>query len=288
MTKARVLAFDGNYVIMRSWNAFSELSTDDGRPSGALYGYISSYRRFLEKYRPKYLIPLFDYGRSSYRTSIDASYKCDRGAKPDELIAQMDACREFVRLLGGKPYVERNVEADDLAAKIAKEYGGSDYSVLLLSADHDWQQLVGDNVTFLRPRGHGDGEDVITYDKAEERLGWPPERWAEVAAIMGDPGDHVIGIKGYGWKKSLKTVSEHGDLWTAVEEDPKLKPYASTILRNYDLVKLTGDVPSEPVPLEQNRVKRLDASKRNSELVGFLESWGMESFAEMVMSNEFI
>ena len=53
-------------------------------------------------------------------------------------------------------------------------------------------------------------------------------------------------------------------------------------------MKLTGDVPSEPVPLEQNRVKRLDASKRNSDLVGFLESWGMESFAEMVMSNEFI
>lgn len=285
--KSRLLAFDGNYVIMRSNSAFDGLTSPDGRPSGALYGYIASYRRFLEKYRPKYYIPLFDHGRSSYRTSIDASYKSNRKPKPKELIDQMAACREFVRLIGGKPYEEPNVEADDLAAKIARDCGG-DYNVLLLSADHDWQQLVGDGVTFLRPRGHGDGEDVIDYEKAKERLGWPPDRWAEVAAIMGDPGDDVIGLKGYGWKKSLKTVSEHGDLWSAVEEDPKLKPYASTILKNYRLTKLTGEVPSVEVPVEQNRVKRLDASKHNSGLIEFLESWGMDSFVDEVRDGDFI
>lgn len=279
MAKPRLLAFDGNYVIMRSWNAFGDLSAPDGRPSGALYGYIASYRRFLEKYRPKYYIPLFDHGRSSYRTSIDASYKCNRDPKPPELLEQMRACREFVELLGGKPYEEPNVEADDLAAKVAKDCR-SDYSVLLLSADHDWQQLVGDGVTFLRPRGHGDGEDVIDYGKAYERLGWPPDRWAEMAAIMGDPGDDVAGISGYGPKRALKTLIEHGDLWSAVREDPKLEPHASRILMNYDLTRLTGEVPSADVPVEQNRVKRLDGSRRNAALREFLESWGMTSFVE--------
>ena len=287
MTKPRLLAFDGNYVIMRSHNAYQGLNAPDGRPSGALYGYISSYRRFLSKYRPKYLVPLFDHGRSSYRTSIDASYKCNRGPKPPELLEQMRACREFVSLLGGTPYEEPNVEADDLAAKVAKDCH-SDYSVLLLSADHDWQQLVGDGVTFLRPRGHGDGEDVIDYAKAEDRLGWPPDRWAEVAAIMGDPGDDVIGLRGYGWKRALKAVSEHGDLWSAVEEDPKLRPHAARILMNYDLTKLTGDVPTIPVPVEQNRVKRLDGSKRNSALLEFFDSWGMKSFIEAVRDGQFI
>lgn len=285
----RILALDGNYLIMRSNSAFADLTTSDGRSSGALYGYISSFRRFIQKYHPRYVVPLFDYGRSTYRSSIDASYKSDRKAKTPELLAQMDACREFISLIGGTPYFEYGVEADDLAAKIAKDYGhDGEYSVLLLSADHDWQQLVGDHVVLLRPKGRGDGEDVISYDIAEERLGWPPERWAEVAAIMGDPGDHVIGLRGYGWKRSLRAVSEHGDLWTAIEEDPKLKSNAATILRNYDLVKLTGDVPTVPVPLEQNRVKRLDASKRNERLIEFLLSWDMRSFVDMVNDGEFI
>lgn len=283
--KPHLLAFDGNYVIMRSAFAFKEL-TDGEHPSGAVYGYIKTFQDLLSTHQPEVLLPLFDDGRSSYRLAIDNNYKANRGKKDDDLVRQIRACHEFVELTGIKPYIEKNTEADDLAAKTAKECH-EDYFVMLYSKDHDWQQLIGDDVIFLRPKGRGDGYDTISYDKCKEEIDFPPERWAEMAAIMGDPGDNVIGLKGWGWKKSMKAIKKYGDLWTAVIEDPVLKQHSAQILKNYKLTKLDGTVPKEPVPLEQDRVDNLNLTKDNARLMEFLDKWKMHSMMRSIEDGTF-
>jgi 5'-3' exonuclease len=166
--KPRLLAFDGNYVIMRSNYAFRDLSVGD-QPSGAVYGYVKTFQDLLQSYQPEVLLPLFDNGRSSYRLAISEHYKENRGKKDDKLVNQIRACHEFVELTGLKPYIEKNTEADDLAAKTAKDCH-EDYFVMLYSKDHDWQQLTGEDVVFMRPKGRGDGIDIISYDKAKEDI----------------------------------------------------------------------------------------------------------------------
>lgn len=286
--KPRVLAIDGNNFMMRANYAFSDLTLDDGTKSGVVHGYIKLMRTFVNKHTPDYFIPLFDYGRSSYRTSLADNYKGNRTAKSDELVVQMKACREFLRLAGLTPYVERNVEADDLAAKVAMDCSDDNF-VMLVSADHDWTQLTREGkVVHIKPGMRGNADKVCTHDAESEAMGIPVERWPEVAAIMGDGGDNVIGLKGYGWKKSLKLILKYGDVWTACTKDEKLIAHAKQILTNYELTKLDGSVPTKPVPLEQNNMSRVrELIYDNEEVLDFCDRWQLASVKEAIERHEF-
>lgn len=283
--KPRLLAFDGNYVIMRSNYAFRDLSIGD-QPSGAVYGYVKTFQDLLQSYQPEVLLPLFDNGRSNYRLAISEHYKENRGKKDDKLVNQIRACHEFVELTGLKPYIEKNTEADDLAAKTAKDCH-EDYFVMLYSKDHDWQQLTGEDVVFMRPKGRGDGIDIVSYDKAKEDIDFPPERWPEIAAIMGDPGDSVYGLKGWGWQRSKKAINKYGDLWNAVAKDPVLSQHSLQILNNYKMTVLDGSVPKTDVPVEADHVNNLRLNKDNDKLMEFLDKWQMKSFIRQIEDGSF-
>ena len=281
-----VMAIDSNFLMMRSDSVFSDLRTNDGRKSGILYGYIMSFVNFLTVYNPDYYIPLFDYHHSKFRASINPKYKANRKEKPREMVEQMAACREFIRLAGWTPYREEGVEADDLAAKIAKELQG-DYVVQLVSVDHDWRQLTGEGVFIVRPGMYGHADKVVTYEEASEELGIPVERWPEIAAIQGDPGDNVIGIDGFGPKKSMKMIVKYGDLWRACAKDPKLKPHAKQVLENYRMTVLDGSVPTRPIPLDQNRVSEVkEKVYDNDEIIDFLNRWDMDKVKDKVLKHE--
>ena len=285
--KPHVMAIDSNNFMMRANYAYKELSVDN-QPSGMVYGYIKLVQQYVNKYKPDYFIPLFDNGRSKYRTSIDANYKGNRGDKDEAMVVQMKACREFMRLAGWTPYMEQNTEADDLAAKVAKDCSKDNF-VMLVSADHDWQQLVREcSVIHIKPGIRGNSDKIITHDKLQEDWGFPPERWPELAAIMGDGGDNVIGLKGYGWKKSMKLIAKYGDLWTACTKEPVLIDNASQILKNYELTKLDGTVPTKPVPLEQNRTSDVEPKAYdNDELLDFCDRWHLASIRKQLEQHEF-
>lgn len=284
--RKHVMAIDSNFLMMRADSVFSELSTKDGRKSGIVYGYIRAFVDFLTIYNPDYYIPLFDHHHSRFRSTINAGYKKNRKEKPAYMIEEMAACREFVRLAGWTPYREYEVEADDLAAKIAKELS-SKYLVQLVSVDHDWQQLTGDNVFVIRPGMYGKADQIVSYSDASEKIGLPAERWPEIAAIQGDIGDNVIGIDGYGPKRSLNLIKKYGNLWNACTKDEKLKANSKRILDNYRMTVLDGTVAEKPIPLEDNRVESVkNKIYDNDEIMDFLNRWGMDSIKEKVKEHE--
>ena len=283
--KPHVMATDGNYLMQRANAAYRELAISEDQHSGIVYGYINYFCSYLTKYRPDYMIPLFDNGRSSYRTSINSDYKSNRPKKSDDMMNQMNACREFMTLAGWTPYVEKNVEADDLAAKVAKELEG-DYFIELLSPDHDWRQLTSESVIVIKPGTKGKGDEYINYDKATEMLGFPAERWAEIAAIAGDPGDGVIGLPRYGYGRSIKLLNKWGDLWTACNNEPILKENASRVLSNWKMTVLDGTVPSSDIPLEQNRVEDVrEKIYDNKAVLDFCDRWHLVSFKKKILER---
>lgn len=284
--KKHVMAIDSNFLMMRSDSVFSELSTKDGRKSGIVYGYISSFVEFLRVYSPDYYVPLFDHNHSRFRSSINADYKKNRKKKPDYMVEEMAACREFVRLAGWTPYRELGVEADDLAAKIAKKLSPK-YLVQLVSVDHDWKQLTGDSVFVIRPGMYGRSDEVVSYKAASEQLGLPAERWPELAAIHGDTGDNVIGVRGYGPKRALNLILKYGNLWNACANDEKLKANRKMVLDNYRMTVLDGTVPEKPIPLEDNCVEKVKGKiYDNDEVMDFLKRWELNSIIERVKNRE--
>lgn len=283
--KPHVLATDGNYLMQRANYAYSKLAISDTQHSGIVYGYINFFVEYLDRYRPDYMIPLFDNGRSSYRTAISKDYKANRPKKSDDMLVQMNACREFLKLAGWTPYVEKNVEADDLAAKVAKDLS-NDYFVELLSVDHDWKQLTKENVIVIRPGTKGKADEYVNYEKASEELGLPAERWAEIAAIAGDPGDGVYGLPRYGYARSRKLIEKWGTLWKACLNEPILVKNSSLILNNYKMTVLDGSIPSEDIPLEANKVEDVrEKVYDNDAVLDFCDRWHLVSFKNKILEH---
>lgn len=282
-----LLVIDGNYVMQRSFHVFEkrDLREPGGLPSGIVYGFIKSFQKLMVEFRPNYCIVVFDRGRSKYRLSISPDYKSNRSKSPDDVRWQFKTCRDFLKLSGWTPYVETGVEGDDLAARIARDCSEENL-VMLYSVDHDWKQLLGDNVIMIRPKQ--DHNEIVDYAKASEELGEiGAERWPEIAAIMGDPGDGVIGIKGYGPMKARRLIEKYGDLWTAINSEPVLIENADRIEKNYDLTKLDGSVPSTPVPLEQNLCRSAMPKIYTRNVRDFFIEWGMNEFIEELDDGTF-
>lgn len=281
-----VLVIDGNYVMQRSFHVFEkqDLRSPNGLQSGVIYGFIKSYQRLILQNRPDYVITVFDRGMSKYRRGIFPEYKANRKQSPDEVRWQFNVVRDYLRMSGWTPYVEDGVEGDDLAAKVSKDCARDNF-IILYTVDHDWKQLLGKNVVMLRPSSQG--EQLVTYDDVFKELGIAAERWPEIAAIIGDPGDGVIGLKGWGPAKSLKAINTYGDLWSAVNSDPVLIQHADQIEMNYDLTKLDGKVPSKVVPLEQNLVRAALGRTFTQNVEDFFDEWGMNEFLEQVRDGTF-
>jgi hypothetical protein len=80
--------------------------------------------------------------------------------------------------------------------------------VVLVSADKDLMQLVGDRVSFF----HTGREKLYDAAGVEEDFGVPPAQVVDVLALMGDSIDNVPGVPGIGEKGAKALIREYGSL----------------------------------------------------------------------------
>lgn len=81
-------------------------------------------------------------------------------------------------------------EADDHIATVIAT--AQPRSAVIMSADHDFVQLVGRRVRLLTPRRLFKVGDVF------DRYGVHPRQWCDFRALTGDPSDNIPGIRGIG------------------------------------------------------------------------------------------
>ena len=115
---------------------------------------------------------------------------------------------------------------------------------MIVSADHDLQQLIRHNITVVKPSiSYKDIEEEV-YDVASilEQWGVEPWRLPEIWALMGDKGDNVKGIPGIGPKKATKLIAEYGNLDSVLtSEDPKIINHIDTVRLAKKLIELNVD-----------------------------------------------
>src|SRR6201999_48530 len=90
--------------------------------------------------------------------------------------------------------------------------------VAIVTSDKDMMQLVGGNVHVLRPGGAPDKSDLLVdAAKVEELMGVPPEKVADVMALMGDSIDNIPGAKGIGEKGAKELIRRFGSVEAALD-----------------------------------------------------------------------
>ncbi|MHC4078846.1 MAG: DNA polymerase I, partial [Planctomycetota bacterium] len=98
----RLFLIDGTALAYRSYFAFAMgprggLTTKDGRPTAAVYGFLQTLRALLDREYPDAIAISFDGPTAELeRTQLYPDYKSTRQKMPDEMSAQLDAIEEVV------------------------------------------------------------------------------------------------------------------------------------------------------------------------------------------------
>lgn len=251
----RLFLIDGTALAYRSFHAMgrSRLTDRKGNPTGAVFGFVAAVFRLLKDEKPDHLAVCFDPKGPTFRHEAYAAYKATREKMPEDLVAQMPVLREVVRALGFPVLEVPGWEADDVLATVGMRAAGEGARVYLVTGDKDLFQLVTDRISIYNIIGRGaDAPEILDPAGVEAKFGVPPDRVADVLALMGDSSDNVPGVRGVGPKTAIELVRRWGGLEDVLAhadeyEKPKireaLKEHAETARLSYRLVKIPADTP---------------------------------------------
>lgn len=253
MATRRLLIIDGYSLLFRAFYGTRYLSTSDGRPTNALYGFTSMLFRLVEQYRPDCILVALDSHAKTFRHEEFEAYKGTRRETPDELYVQLVASREFIGALGIPTLEKEGFEADDVVGTVSYRAEQNGYQTIIVSGDLDALQLVDEHVTVITPK-QGVSE-VAVYDvkAVEERYGFGPEFIPDYKALVGDTSDNIPGVPGIGDKSATKLIQQFGTVeemagsLDAVEEKfrKKLEPALEQIPKSKFLATIVRDAPVE-------------------------------------------
>jgi DNA polymerase-1 len=253
-----LLLVDGSGYVFRAYHALPHLSTKDGTPTNAVYGFTNMLLKALREADPSHLAVVFDLGGSAARSAIDPSYKQNRTVPPGDLAQQFPLVREVVRALD-LPLLEiAGVEADDIIGTLARQGAQAGFRVVILTGDKDFMQIVSEDVWLydsMRDRWTGPKE-------VQEKLGLRPEQVIDYMALLGDAVDNVPGVPGVGPKTASQLIQSFGTvdrLYGHLEEVQKeklralLAEHEGSVRRARQLVTLQTELALPVAPADLAR-----------------------------------
>ena len=266
-SKRTLLIVDGHSLAFRAFYALpvDSFVTRDGQHTNAIHGFISMLLLLLQNEKPTHLVVAFDISRYSFRTREYPEYKGTRGETPPEFLGQIPLLQEALAAMGIATLQKEDYEADDILATLASRGAADGYDVLVVSGDRDTIQLVTDEVTLLYPNARGVSE-LRRYDPAavRERYGIEPAQYPDVAALVGETSDNLIGVDKVGEKTAVKWITTYGSLDAILEHadeitgvvGEKLREQKDRAIRNRKLNHLITDVdlPVGPAQLERQPI----------------------------------
>jgi DNA polymerase-1 len=211
--KPTLLIIDGHSLAFRAFYALpiESFVTRDGQHTNAIHGFISMLLLLLQQQKPTHLAVAFDVSRESFRTREYPEYKGTRGESPPEFKGQIALLQEALGTMRVQVLTKDDFEADDILATLATQGAAQGFRVLVASGDRDTFQLVTEDITVLYPNVRGVSE-LKTYDAdaVRERYGIEPAQYPEVAALVGETSDNLIGIDKVGEKTAVKWIQQYG------------------------------------------------------------------------------
>ncbi len=209
-----VLVIDSNSLIHRSYHALPELTTSEGTPVQAVYGFVQVLLRAVTDIEPSYIAASFDVAAPTFREDMFAEYKAQRPETPDDLAAQIPLVKQVLEGFSVPVYEKEGYEADDVIGTIARRVPEQcpRCTTIVASGDLDTLQLIDEHTLVYTLRKSV--QDTVEYDKeaVRERFGITPGRMADYKALRGDPSDNIPGVPGIGDKTAAQLLQQYGTL----------------------------------------------------------------------------
>lgn len=224
MTSRTIAAIDGNSLLHRAFHALPPTMTaPDGRPTNAVFGFISMLVKLVQEMRPDGVVVAFDKGTPAFRTEALERYKIHRPPTAPDLKVQFPMVKRLLESLDVPILEVEGWEGDDVLGTVARLAEESGTHALLVTGDRDALQLVSDGVHVVSTRKGV--TDIVVYDPPAvlERYGVTPGQITDYLGLKGDPSDNIPGVPGVGEKTAARLMAEYGDLEAVIEAAPAIK-----------------------------------------------------------------
>ncbi|MFH1354226.1 MAG: DNA polymerase I [bacterium] len=228
--KLKLALIDAHALIHRAYHALPPMSTRDGLPTGAVYGFVMMLLKILTALKPTHVVAAFDMKGPTFRHKEFADYKAHRKEAAAELITQFDLVRDVLKAFNVPVMQRKGFEADDIIGTLVTEIDG-EVDKIIVTGDLDALQLVDKSTSvFTLKRGV---TDTVMYDEAavRERFGFEPRLMVDYKGLRGDPSDNIPGLAGVGEKTAKELVVKYGSIEDIYKNLDKLSPRVRSRLK---------------------------------------------------------
>ena len=261
----KLMVLDGNSIVNRAFYGVRTLTTRDGFPTNAIFGFLNILLKLEGEENPDALCVTFDRKAPTFRHLAYEGYKAQRKAMPEELARQLPVLKQVLDAMRIPRYELDGWEADDLIGTIAARDEQAGWETVIVTGDKDSLQLIGDRtrVKLVSTRMGQTTTREMTPDAFREEYGFAPIRMIDLKALMGDASDNIPGVKGIGEKTALDLIRRYdsveaiyGDL-DRVEARPavlsKLRDGAEQARMSFELATIHCDA---PIPFSPEDARR--------------------------------
>jgi len=262
-----MLLLDGNALVHRAYHAIPPLTSPNGEPTNATFGFTSTLLKVLSDFKPQYAAVAFDVGRT-FRHEQYPEYKATRPSIPDDLQVQLERVRDVVTAFNLPSKYLEGYEADDVLAALSKKAVEQGLDVIIVTGDTDAFQLIGPHVKVLLSGRKFTDTKLYDIEAIRERYGLEPKQLVDFKSLKGDASDNIPGVPGVGKVTAARLLQEFGSiegLYQNIEKvapklRSKLEAKEADVRRGKELIKLVDDLPID-LDLENCRLSAYDRDK---------------------------
>ena len=199
----------------------------------------------------------FDAKGPTFRHEIYPDYKANRPPMPEDLSVQVPYIKEITHGFNIPVMEIQGFEADDLIGTFRGRAEAAGFSVVMVTGDKDFVQLVTDTAIIWDPMK----EKIIDLKGVRKSFGVEPKQMIDVMALSGDSSDNIPGVPGIGPKTALSLIQTYGniehlyeqiDTITKKKQHENLVRYREQAFLSKKLVKIDTDA---PVPFNPENLK---------------------------------
>ena len=262
----KLMVIDGNSIVNRAFYGVSQnLSTREGLPTNAIFGFVNILLKLLEEEQPEGLAVAFDLKAPTFRHLAYEGYKAQRKGMPEELAVQMPVLKRLLDAMNIRRYELEGWEADDLLGTMARVNGEEGGQTVVVTGDKDSLQLITDSTTvkLVSTRMGRTTTRNMTPEAFREEYGFDPIHIIDLKALMGDTSDNIPGVKGIGEKTAMALLAQYPsiDQLYAHLDTVEVKPAARKKLvegeadarMSYDLATIRCQAPMDFHPQDTLR-----------------------------------
>lgn len=231
----RLLVLDGHSMAFRAFYALpaENFATDTGQHTNAVYGFVSMLIKMIEQRKPTHVAVAFDLDTPTFRSQEYDEYKGGRNKTPEEFYGQIDLIQKVMEAMNIPSITMEGFEADDIIATLAHVGEGAGWDVLVVSGDRDAFQLITEKTTVLYPKKGISDIPPMDIAAVEEKYFVRPERYPDLAALVGETADNLPGVPGVGPKTAAKWINLYGGLEGVLENMESIKGKVGESLREH-------------------------------------------------------